>query len=280
MIRDSAMAGNTTRNDAHSTEEVAATLEPTGGDPSWRKRGPKPPPRWEPDPNNPYEVKLRALKDRKNKREAERHDRKRASGQWPPLEAIQREHELTGAKSLASIDESNLGNKRQGSRSRSCRSLRHGEGSDDGHLEISAVHAAGRQSALERSSRSLRWAAWAGEPEVEQEKEELNDFASAGINQESGPDVGDEEAVEQTFKEWLAALDSGKGKFLCYFDSLKREFECDFSQLEAVILPEATGPGVLGRIVPDFWEACGVVPLGHKLIIANAICALRRQAPP
>eukprot|EP00747_Dinoflagellata_sp_TGD_P070859 gnl/TRDRNA2_/TRDRNA2_156780_c0_seq1.p1 gnl/TRDRNA2_/TRDRNA2_156780_c0~~gnl/TRDRNA2_/TRDRNA2_156780_c0_seq1.p1 ORF type:complete len:643 (+),score=116.09 gnl/TRDRNA2_/TRDRNA2_156780_c0_seq1:2-1930(+) len=82
---------------------------------------------------------------------------------------------------------------------------------------------------------------------------------------------------EQTLWNWLEDVDNKKGKFLCYYDALKSEFDCDFSQICAAILSEPVGPGALGKIDPSFWEVCGVSLMGHRLLLAKAICALESE---
>lgn len=74
--------------------------------------------------------------------------------------------------------------------------------------------------------------------------------------------------------EWLKGLDGGKGALLQYLPALIREFDADLSQLPGVILSESKVPGIIGSIDPSMWQACGVVRIGHRMLLAKAINAL------
>eukprot|EP00928_Gymnodinium_smaydae_P072577 TRINITY_DN55917_c0_g1_i1.p1 TRINITY_DN55917_c0_g1~~TRINITY_DN55917_c0_g1_i1.p1 ORF type:complete len:686 (+),score=187.35 TRINITY_DN55917_c0_g1_i1:155-2212(+) len=81
-------------------------------------------------------------------------------------------------------------------------------------------------------------------------------------------------SMEAELYEWLRKQDSGKGALLRYFDKIRSEFDCDFSQIAAAKLADPISPGAIGLIDPTFWEACEVKLIGHRLLLANAIAAL------
>jgi len=80
---------------------------------------------------------------------------------------------------------------------------------------------------------------------------------------------------EETLYNWLEGLDNKRGALLQYFDVMRREFDADFSQILAVKLETPTGPGVLDAIDPMFWEVVQAKSMGHKLLLAKGIYALR-----
>ncbi|CAJ1348196.1 unnamed protein product [Effrenium voratum] len=77
---------------------------------------------------------------------------------------------------------------------------------------------------------------------------------------------------ELQMRHWLESLDS-KGSLLQYLPKLKEEFDADLGQLTSVRLANAEG-GVLSSIDSTFWQAIGVVRMGHRLLLAKAILAL------
>lgn len=70
---------------------------------------------------------------------------------------------------------------------------------------------------------------------------------------------------------WLRGLDGGKGGLLRYLDAMQREFD-DFEQLTGVVLDRSAS--LLKAVDPVVFEALGVAPLGHKLLLARGILAI------
>lgn len=79
---------------------------------------------------------------------------------------------------------------------------------------------------------------------------------------------------DMRFSAWLRSLDDGHGCLLSYMDAIRREFECDFSQVAAARLSEPISSGVLGIVDPSFFEVIGVKSMGHRLLFAKGIAAL------
>ncbi|OLP97527.1 hypothetical protein AK812_SmicGene20111 [Symbiodinium microadriaticum] len=52
------------------------------------------------------------------------------------------------------------------------------------------------------------------------------------------------------------------------------EFDCDFSQLAAARLDDPVAEGILGQIEPSIFDALGVEPIGHRLLLARGILRL------
>lgn len=80
--------------------------------------------------------------------------------------------------------------------------------------------------------------------------------------------------VETEALSWLRSLDGNKGTLLRYFTGFRDEFDCDFSQLAAARLDDPVAEGILGQIEPSIFDALGVEPIGHRLLLARGILSL------
>eukprot|EP00930_Biecheleria_cincta_P029617 TRINITY_DN2057_c0_g2_i12.p1 TRINITY_DN2057_c0_g2~~TRINITY_DN2057_c0_g2_i12.p1 ORF type:complete len:663 (-),score=178.08 TRINITY_DN2057_c0_g2_i12:195-2183(-) len=136
--------------------------------------------------------------------------------------------------------------------------------SDEDESQLGATSSLPDESAHCVSQQELPQAA---QPEpVEQDLASTDDAA--------GLDTARDEAAapnDNDMSEWLKRLDAGKGTLLQYLPALTREFDADLSQLPGVILREPKVPGIIGTIDPSMWKACGVVRMGHRMLLAKGI---------
>ena len=79
-------------------------------------------------------------------------------------------------------------------------------------------------------------------------------------------------------RDWLLSLDNGHGALVQYLLALMTEFDGDLTQISSVWAEPREGQSLASCVDPEFWQVLGVRKAGHKLLFANGIAELNRQA--
>lgn len=72
--------------------------------------------------------------------------------------------------------------------------------------------------------------------------------------------------------DWLRSFDSGKGRFLQYFEALKENYDADLQNIKEE--KWQTGVTTLQSIQATFWECIKPENMGHKMVFAKQIAKL------